>query len=317
MFSAGGWGAVPEDLKHLPKIRASSIGDFLESPAHYESFHVLREREATAAMEMGTAIHMAVLEPEKFDATYVEDLVQAENHLKTADDIKAVLKELGLKISGTKPELIERLTESGDERVALLYDNLRAAHISGREVLSVKEMKACLRIRQRISEDPEMNYLLSGGGAERLGWVLHQNTQQIISFRIDYFRPFEKNWNGFGGVAIDVKKFRDIEPRKFERAVANSRVHVQGAIYVDALNALTGYRNMYQWIAVNDQAPYLCAAYKANDAMLEVGQQLYVKALEGIQYCRDYNNWPGYTTGITEIGLPAWAMSGDYEGGGI
>lgn len=47
----------------------SSLKEFAKSPAHYLAY-LNREKKSTPAMELGSAIHMSVLEPDKFKERY-------------------------------------------------------------------------------------------------------------------------------------------------------------------------------------------------------------------------------------------------------
>ena len=49
-----------------PGLSCSSFKEFLRSPAHYQHY-ITEKREPTPAMTVGTAIHTAILEPEKFE----------------------------------------------------------------------------------------------------------------------------------------------------------------------------------------------------------------------------------------------------------
>jgi hypothetical protein len=57
----------------MSAVSASMLKKLDESPRVYESEYITKESpsEPTAAMEMGTALHVAVLEPESFDSQYV------------------------------------------------------------------------------------------------------------------------------------------------------------------------------------------------------------------------------------------------------
>ncbi len=306
MFSQGGFGPIPESLKDNRVVRASSVADFKKSPKHWKSFHIDKLKEETNAMRLGTIVHMAVLEPEKFAAKYCCDLPVREDHLVTASDIKPILKELGLKLSGTKEEMMLRLIESGDERAALLYDVEQSNHADGKEILKQADWRACVEINNSIAEDAEAKYLLTGGTAEKRGWVLHQETGIIISFQADYFKAFASPWAGFDGMVVDVKKFRDVNPRKFMAAISDSDLHIQGAIYSDAINAITSSRNGFCWVAVDDKAPYLVVPYLLDHAAIEAGQQEYNELLKGLKVCFDSNDWPPPSKGIQPASLSAW-----------
>lgn len=57
--------------RELGVVSKSALDLIARSPAHYRAWVDGLEREATPAMRFGTALHMALLEPERFKRTYV------------------------------------------------------------------------------------------------------------------------------------------------------------------------------------------------------------------------------------------------------
>ena len=81
---------VPEhEYRRMPGVNYSALKHMLRSPMHYK---YMRDNppEPTAAMRLGTMVHMAVLEPEKFAATYVE----CKDGDKRTKEYQAYLKKL-------------------------------------------------------------------------------------------------------------------------------------------------------------------------------------------------------------------------------
>lgn len=63
-------GDMPNEIYHAERdhLSNSGLGLFSRSPAH---FYCASPREPTRAMELGTAVHTAVLEPERFKSDYL------------------------------------------------------------------------------------------------------------------------------------------------------------------------------------------------------------------------------------------------------
>jgi hypothetical protein len=55
---------------------------------------------------------------------------------------------------------------------------------------------------------------------------------------------------------------------------------VQAAYYVDVAQAIDGKKRDFYWVAVEKDAPFAVAVYKASDAMMEYGRTQYKKAIE-------------------------------------
>ena len=90
-------GMSNEDYHASKGISKSGLDKIARSPAHYKAEKPFK---STRAMEIGTAIHAAILEPERFDKEYVVADCDART-LKAYKDLK---KEHGGELTLTRPE---------------------------------------------------------------------------------------------------------------------------------------------------------------------------------------------------------------------
>ena len=81
---------------------------------------------------------------------------------------------------------------------------------------------------------------------------------------------------------------------------------IQAAFYVDVAQALDGNKRDFYWVAVEKEAPFAVAVYKASDAMLEHGRREYRKAIELYKECAAMDLWPAYSQQVQTLELPAW-----------
>ena len=113
-------------------LRSSYLSKFKRSPRHALSYR-LNPREPSAAMNLGTAIHSAVLEPEMFEKEYA-----------------------------AAPK-VDRRTKPGKATWAeFLAQNPKVS------VLSSENMDTCLRIRESVWSEPWAEALLGGKGENEL-----------------------------------------------------------------------------------------------------------------------------------------------------
>lgn len=85
-MSTGFYYCMPNDKYHsLPGISKSGLDKIDRSPAHYK---FSEPKESTRQMEIGTAIHTAILEPERFDNEYCITEAKARTE-KAYKDAKA------------------------------------------------------------------------------------------------------------------------------------------------------------------------------------------------------------------------------------
>lgn len=306
-FTLGGWGLVPPELLAIhKKVSVSGVIECYESPAHFESKYILKESEETDAMRLGTAIHMAILEPEKFLQSYVEEPSDIPaNVLESLDQLKEKCVAYGLKKSGTKAELLQVLIDNGHDFVS--YDSYVEQYRAGRELMKPKDWRAAQRIVARIKSKKMLNYLISGGEPEKLAWALHERTGLIISFKADYFKTLKAPVLGCEAAVTDAKKVPSVKKRRFEAMIWDRSMFIQAALYVDLLEALTKKKTLFNWLAVDAKPPYPVMGYPADFGLLEAGRNEYNKTLDTLVECFKTNVWPDYSNELQTVTMPKYA----------
>ena len=103
---------------HDGYVSSSMIRTLADSPAKYHAEYIARtvKREETPAMALGTAVHTAALEPERYAAEYVVTPPECSDRRTKA------YKEWA---AGCEPGVIV-LTQSDAETVAMMVDGLRS-----------------------------------------------------------------------------------------------------------------------------------------------------------------------------------------------
>ena len=148
-----------EEYHSLPCLNRSTMEEVVigDEQAAYSSYLNPDKpvNNPTPAMELGTAIHSAVLEPDDFGHLYikkpeVEDY-QDKIIFKGNDDFKAFLKNVGEKVSGTKAELIQRISPYiGDEETGILckcrLDYVRPEAIGELKSFALKSKKPLKKV---------------------------------------------------------------------------------------------------------------------------------------------------------------------------
>jgi exodeoxyribonuclease VIII len=105
-----------EDYHRADGISKSGLDLILRSPAHYR---FAEKREATRAMEIGTALHCAILEPERFASEYML--------LRNCTDRRASEYKEAVKVWGTE----RVLTGTEADKVAGMQESVRSnPHLS-------------------------------------------------------------------------------------------------------------------------------------------------------------------------------------------
>lgn len=233
----------PEVYHAVPRLSCSGIQKMCVSPATFWRRSWLdpdrpeRDDDDTIWQVIGRAYHCARLEPHLFESQYVRDLDKAdapEGTLFTGNDMKPVLEEMGLKVSGKVEEQAERLAEAGFDETLLWplikreWEEARA----GRTPLPAKHYDQMLTDHERITNNPQIAALLTGGEAEvSIFWTDRHGIQ--MKARIDYLSP---------EFVSDLKTFDNSRGKNVNQALTDAlrynRYYQQPAVYREAIEAV-------------------------------------------------------------------------------
>ncbi len=248
-------------------VNWSSLKHLLKSPAHYRAHGLMKDSDTTSK-KLGRAVHLAVLEPEKFAASVV--------------------------------------VWDGGTRRGKEWEAFKAAN-AGREILTEDEHADCLAIAAAVRGDVHAARYLTGGAAEQsVAWT--HSVPAVAGFpawsigmkgRLDYAVP--------GLAVVDLKSTRDGSLEGFGREVWKYGYHIQCAIYVDGYAAATGETLPAVILAVESAAPHVVTVYRIPDEVLAIGRETYRDLLSRLHLCRTEDRWPGYSDGEALLTLPRWA----------
>lgn len=244
-----------------------------KTPAHVyaQYFDPARKcREPSEAMKIGTAIHMAVLEPERFAKTYA--LLDADKRTKEGKAAHAEFEKLGM--IALKPDAYEMIV------------NVSASVLSKQ-----------LAIR-----------LLSGGHAEKS--FIYDDTDLGIALKIrpDYFIEPCDQWPN--GLIIDLKTTEDASPLGFCRAIFSYNYALQAAWYADVFQKCydTNMPPPFVFLACEKEAPFECGFYEAEDFVINHGRKQYQEVLPVLAECIRTNIWNGYDDNFVDLQFSPWQL---------
>lgn len=261
-------------------ISKSHLDEIHRSPAHYWARYLDPDRvpePPTEAMQLGTALHTAVLEPEQWDLTCV---VTPEDAPKRPTSVQ----RNAAKPSPATFEAVE------------FWDAFDAA-AAGKIILKAEDAERVKAMAAAVRQHPAAAFLLGQDGkAEQSYCWTDAATGLECKCRPDYHTADRR-------IIADVKTTDDASPEGFARSVAKFRYHVQAAWYLDGLCA-----EQFVFIAVEKRKPYCVAVYAASPAMVEQGRLEAAADLRAIAECRAAERWPGYSDQVELIDLPRWAQ---------
>lgn len=262
---------------------------------------------------VGDGTHKLVLEPGTFEKIYAVgfDKSQHPDALDTVADLKKECSVHGLMVSGSKPELVDRLMKEAGvpaSRIILALDREHAKTIAGRIPMPARDYKNMMSMLRAINADKFAASLLRNAQVEQSFFVTDENGV-LRKCRTDLIPE--------GGEIIgDLKTTEDVSKAGFGRTIAQRRYHVQAAWYLDILKLLYGSDapQYFAFIAAQKNRPYDVAVHYLTDDQIAEGRRLYQIDLALLMQCREANYWPGAANGQPiEAELPRWAMQGDHD----
>ncbi len=266
-------GIYPDiDYDSYSRIRAinfSILNHFRDTPAHAH-WIMSHEPRQTPAFRQGYLVHLAILEPQRFDETCI-----------------------------LRPPF-RRNTKVGK----LAHAQFEAKN-RGREFLSQVEWDLCRGIRHSVSQHASARRFLYGQGASELTIVWEDAEFKILcKARVDRVAV-----EAGQSLVIDLKTVTETASlRNWQRAIANYVYPEQAAMYLDGLNVLapTETPRRFLWLVAEKSPPYLVRLFDADYDALEWGYQMYRDHLRQYAACTKSGEWPGYPEGVETAGLPAW-----------
>jgi exodeoxyribonuclease VIII len=298
-------GLDPDAYHSGPGVSKSNLDLIHNAPALLEwSRNAPKDTDCKAAVDLGTAFHSLLLEPDTFAGLYIVDWTPPADAIVTVDDLKAALDGRGIayKASAGKSALTTLLLDN--DPAAPVSDVLQrewAKGLAGRKVLSPAEWKKLVLMRDSAMAHPVARKLLEAPGAVERSYYWHdEQTGELCRARHDKSIPTL-------GMTLDVKTTADIG--KFARSIHDYRYHVQDAFYGDGHQAVTGEAlRGFPFLVVSttrDRSRYPVRLFVLDQQSRDVGRAEYRADLARYAAAKKSGLWPGLET----ISLPGWYLA--------
>src|SRR5574342_605280 len=179
----------------LPGVSITRLKELRRSPLHYQ-YRLTNPKEPTKSMELGTATHIAVLEPERF------------------------LREFALWTT-TREDGSTRIRRGKE------WDAFQEQH-AGKTIIREDEYDQAIAIRDAVRADPvAMKYLAMGKPEVAMTWT-ETETGTKSRGRVDWVTTIQKR-----PFIVDLKGTRNANHIWFSKDVARLDYHLQAAYYAD------------------------------------------------------------------------------------
>ena len=267
-------GIAHADYLAMPALGSTHLSWLSVSP-HYYQWMLTHPEEPTASMSLGTALHMATLEPERFEQTYVQE-----------PDPQVIAPGY------SSPRSTKVYKESVAHLEALGRTVLRAEQME-----SVRMMAAGLRTHAKTSA------------------VLERAPRREVTALFDVDgRRCRARFDALGdGVIADVKTTRSL--RNFSpHTVTEMGYAVQGALYVAGARALGLKVSHFFFAVVENVPPYDVGCFVLDDECLDYGMNEAARLLALLGECERTDNWPGQFPEIERAMVTERALQVALEG---
>lgn len=258
---------VPADeYSALPGTSITRLKELRRSPQHYR--YALAHPKESTALRLGTAAHVAVLEPERFDRQFA--------------------------IWSRRSEKTGNLCPRNGQH----WDAFQADHI-GKSIITMDEAEEALAIQCAVrSNATAMKYLQVGDPEVTLQWTIRG---RLCRGRADWLTFID-------GVPwlVGLKTARDCRHFIFGSAAAKLGYHLQWAFYFDGYDFITDVRPRVAEIVVESAPPYAVVVYLIPEDIIQQGRDEYMVLLERLEECERANDWPGPAVGEEILTLPTW-----------
>jgi exodeoxyribonuclease VIII len=259
-----------DEYAAIPAVSITRLKELARSPLHYQ--HRLTVPKESGAMTLGTAAHMATLEPERFTSAVA---------VWTAR------------------------TESGSmsPRRGKAWDAFCAEH-DGKLLLTEDEFVEASHIADAVRNDAvAIRYLRSGAAEVSMRW---DHRDRPCKGRADWITTIDGK-----PVIVGLKTARDCRPFQFGAAAARLGYALQWAFYQDGYAAITGQRARMVEIVVESEAPHAVVVYQIPDDVLEYGRDEYRRLISILDECEQAKSWPGPCETEQVLTLPSWVYGSE------
>lgn len=238
-------------------VSKSSLVKMAVNPQYYK-WCLDNPQPPTNDLIFGSAFHKLVLEPDDFD------------------------KEFGV------APICDRRTSAGKAMYNSFVDECSE---NGKQVITLEDYNIICEMRDSVAKEKYAMALLKGQHEQSMYWV-DNFTEIECKCRPDAFRKLKDRI-----VITDLKSCRSADMRSIEKDVVQYGYDLQAYMYSKGVseNLKVPIENIeFFFIFVTKTAPYFVNIVRANQYVLQRGENLFREYIGTLKYCRESGNWYGY-----------------------
>lgn len=241
---------------------------FKKSPQHVWAY-MTQPPESKPAQELGSAIHMASLEPKRFEEEYF-----------------------------AAPGGDRRTKGVKEAWANALEDN------PGRIGLNPKDWDTCRGIRDSIwTRHDYAAALLGGEGFNECSYVWTDPATSLrCKARVDRATMTPEGYSAL----VDLKSIQEASEHRMEFAIRDFGYHIQGAHCIEGLEVLIPVPRLWKLIFCEKDRPWAVRVREVGVASMELGKRERHRYLSQYKRCLETGRWPAYEQGCKVIDVPDW-----------
>jgi len=258
------------DYDAIAALNISKLKEVKRSPLHFR--HMLDNPKVSDPLTLGTATHVATLEPERYASEFA---------------------------------VWNRVTEGGAmaPRRGQYWEGF-VANAGKKTILTPEQNDLANAIAKSVRFNEDANRFLEVGDSEvTLEWNLPAELGgRPAKGRVDWITRIDGK-----PYLVGLKTTRDCRHFQFAKQAANLGYHLAWAYYFDGYKALKGIEPGVIEIVVESDAPHAVAVYRIPEDIILQGREEYWECAKLLAECEASGEWPGPVAGIEELTLPSWA----------
>lgn len=264
------------DYHRMPAVNASLLKTVRQASPLHARYEQLNPKESTPAMEFGTAVHTAVLEPDKFAAEMA-----------------------------CAPEGLDRRRKA-DKAIWEAF----VIESAGKQIVSATDMQRIEAIVASVKENDRVMQFIDAEGANEatLIWT-DSSTGLRCKAKFDRICTWQK-WN----CVLDLKTINGYATEeKIQRAIGEYMYDLGAAWYLRGAEALAPMDRRFFWIFVESGPPFQARVVEPTAPMLEEGRLKAEKALRQWAECVKSGHFTGWGNDIIGVSLKPWHQMSNEE----
>ncbi len=272
-----------EEYHRILGLTKTGLMMLRKSPAHFWHWMTSPAEESTKAMHIGTATHLAVFEPHKFD-----------------EEIVVVPEDAPKKPTKTQ---MEAKKPSEDAVAAIAWWKEFYAKNEGKIVLNQEEFANVRGMATMVRDNKEIQPYLTHPSAK----------PEVSIVSVEKIRGLDIVCKGRADlitmdntVIVDLKTTEDASAEGFSKSFMSYGYWMQAAHYISICRQAGIPIEKFIFIAVEKSPPYCTALYELDASSLEKAFAIRQRLMENLSSCIAANDFPAHAKGVTSLNLPPW-----------